>query len=214
MLLALAPTLVVRAMGELRCPSDFEASRLQGNESIALTIAKQLEAAWNAGNRVGALALFADNVVAADSSGLRWEGKQELVNFLDRMWDPNYSPGILRVESVRWCAVGEQVLWQFVYPDTGATGSANMVVTQGLITQIFWSFVPGIRSVASTSPEPTTPLASSKLAAAVSCICAFAAIGCRLWRRRSPADPSTRPQGQLLRALPEARSDRGSRESY
>jgi hypothetical protein len=147
MLLALVPALMVRAMGEPRCPSDVEASSLQVNEAISLTSAKRLEAAWNIGNRSDALALFADNVVAADSSGLRWEGKKELGNFLDRMWDPSYSSRISRVQTINWCASGEQVLWQFTYPDTGDSGSANMVLHGGLITQIFWSFVPAVHPV-------------------------------------------------------------------
>src|SRR5215472_7961885 len=63
---------------------DFESAGQQGNEFISLAVVEQLEAAWNTGDPTAALALFADNAVAASSSGWRWQGKVELARFLDQ----------------------------------------------------------------------------------------------------------------------------------
>ncbi len=179
----------------------------------AMTLAGELEDAWREADRAAALALFADNAVAT-GPGSRWQGKQELASFLDRLWDPTYSSDVSRVETTGRCALGGRVLWLFVYPDTGATGSLDLLVQGGSIVVISWSFTPaGAVAAADSLPQPalevemTSPVARTVLWGMTLSVALLGAIGLLRWQRPAAGQSSNR-RGQLLRGLREATLDR------
>lgn len=216
--LALATGSTVAAAESHSCTLEFQ-NPGQPNDNVTESIVVQrLQAAWNADDASAALALFADDAVAASSSGSRWEGKPELAAFLNSMWDPNYSSRISHVESTGLCVTAGRALWLFTYSETGATGSVDMSVKGARIDRIFWVFTPAV--VARQFPSGPAPgifatrMSLGNGVAFVGALGGFLwAIGRMRWQGRGAGERTSRRGGQMLCALREARLDRGTRDS-
>jgi hypothetical protein len=201
-------------VGALTAANQFQAGWTAGDPNAAMTVAGELEDAWREADRAAALALFADTAVAT-GPGSRWQGKQELASFLDRMWDPTYSSDVSRIETTGRCALGGRVLWLFVYPETGATGSIDLLVQGGSIVLISWNLTPaGVVEAADSLPEPpvevemTWPVARAALLGVTSTLALLVAIGILHRQRGSAGERSPDRRGQLLRGLRESTLDR------
>ena len=196
-----------------------EAGWNAGDPSTALAVADQLDDAWTEGDMTAALALFSDAAVAT-GPGSHWRGKQELTSFLDRMWHPTYASDVSRFNTIERCATGGRVLWLFDYPETGATGSADMLVQGGLITLISWSYTPAgaLRALDSaagprTLIETTSRAARGELWAAMASFGILATIGLLRRRPTSADNRLSRQHGHLPSPLHKVTVDPGQRRT-
>jgi hypothetical protein len=112
--------------------------------------------------------------------------------------------------------MGGRVLWLFAYTETGATGSADLLVQGGLIRLISWSYVPA--GSGGTVPVPEEPVVAAESTPPVALVDLWGAgpgigvlvvfgLGYRLRQSdRTPAPPGR--EGRLLCALRASKRDR------
>jgi len=190
------------------CPGQGLGRGQDMDPGISLALAEELEQALNTDDPSAALALFADNAVAASNSSKRWHGKSELRDFLTQIRNPTDALDTGLIETRVRCATADRLVWLFDYPSTGGAGSADIFVHDGRITHVFWTFTPPSGMVkhpiaAEAISNPAPPWASA--VSATFCACAALALvagGLVRWRRRRRLRASTSPaQPGLLAAL-------------
>jgi hypothetical protein len=196
------------AEGPSMCPAESVGHGQDADAGISQAVAEQLAHALNRDDPSAALALFADNAVAASSSSKRWHSTPELRDFLTQLRNPAAALDPGPIETRVRCATADRVIWQFDYLSTGDTGSADLVVHDGRIAHIFWTFNPAeadtarppVAIEAISSPAP--PWAAEVSATFCAALGLAGAVGLLRWRRRHgpPASTSAAQRG-LLAAL-------------
>jgi len=188
------------------CPAVSVGHGPEGNTATSLGVAEQLEQALNSEDSAAALAIFADDAVAASSSSKRWQGTSGLRDFLVQLRNPTAALDPGPIDTRVRCAAGERVVWLFSYPSSAGTGSADLFVQDGRITHILWTFnapTPGknedsVPAAPMSSPEqpgaPVTP-------AAFFAVLGVATLGGLLVCRRRPLANTGDVQHGLLDAL-------------
>ena len=110
------------AQGPSVCPAETVGQGQDADAGISLAVAEQLEQALNRDDPSAALALFADNAVAASSSSKRWQRMPELRDFLTQIRNPTAALETGPLETRVRCATADRVVWLFDYPYPGGTG--------------------------------------------------------------------------------------------
>jgi hypothetical protein len=192
------------------CPEERVGHNRAGSTAMSLAVAEQLEHALNAADPSAPLALFADDAVAASSSSKRWQGVSELRDFVTQLRNPTAVLDTGSIDTYFRCAVADQVVWLFTYPSGGGSGSADLVVRDGRITHIFWTFEPPTLRMpeqANASPPRAGP---SEVGASFVAVLGLALSGSLvLWSRRSFATTGHGQRGLLAGLASHARR-RGS----
>jgi hypothetical protein len=167
---------------------------------MSLAVAEQLEHALNAADPSAPLALFADDAVAASSSSKRWQGVAELRDFVTELRNPTAVLDTGSIDTYFRCAVADQVVWLFTYPSGGGSGSADLVVRDGRITHIFWTFEPPTLRMPeqANSRQRPAPAGPSEVGATCIAVLGLALPGSLLlWSRRSLATTGHGQRGLL-----------------
>jgi hypothetical protein len=189
------------------CPSVWRDAPT-GDPTCAMLATRSLEAAWNAGDWDGALALFADDVVAINSTGKRFQGRAELAFLLASMWIPDGVSGEGASETIGRCADGGAVKWSFRYQAAGGICVAEISVNRGQAIDFFRALDPAdtptsglvLKPIqADAAPQIEMWLGAAVMASAITLLIIGATVG-----DHQQANRGRLHSGRLLRALHEA----------